>query len=183
MKRNNYVRELTYMAFLVALEVVLNRFCSVNTAGLKIGFAFVPIVVAASLLGPVPAAVVYALADLVGALLFPIGTYHPGFTVSAAVMGAVWGIFLYKADNGERTLVRWKKISLFPNVILPSLFNNLMMGLAVNTYWVSMLYGSKSYAGWALYRVTEYALLIPLNILLVPVVLRLTGELKRLMRK
>lgn len=183
MKQKNYVRQITYMAFLVALEVVLNRFCSINTMGLKIGFSFVPIVVAASLFGPVPAAVVYALSDLVGALLFPIGTYHPGFTVSAAVMGAVWGIFLYKGADGEKSLVKWEKISLFPNVILPSLFNNLVMGLAVNTYWVSMLYGSKSYLGWAVYRLTEYALLIPLNILLVPVILKLTGELRRLMHK
>ncbi len=181
MKRNNYVRQITYMAFLVALEVVLNRFCSINTAGLKIGFSFVPIVVAASLFGPVSAAVVYAVADVVGALLFPIGTYHPGFTVSAAVMGAVWGIFLYVGEG--KSLVKWKKVSLFPNVILPSLFNNLVIGLLVNTYWVSMLYGSKSYAGWFVYRLAEYALLIPLNILLVPVVLKLTGELKRLMRK
>lgn len=183
MKQKNYVRQITYMAFLVALEVVLNRFCSINTMGLKIGFSFVPIVVAASLFGPVPAAVVYALSDVVGALLFPIGTYHPGFTVSAAVMGAVWGIFLYKGADGEKSLVKWEKISLFPNVILPSLFNNLVMGLAVNTYWVSMLYGSKSYLGWAVYRLAEYALLIPLNILLVPVILKLTGELRRLMRK
>ena len=183
MKRNNYVRQLTYMAFLIALEVVLNRFCSINTAGLKIGFAFVPIVVAASLFGPVSAAVVYAISDVVGALLFPMGPYHPGFTVSAAVMGAVWGIFLYKGADGERAAVKWERVKMFPNVIIPSLFNNLVMGLVVNTYWVSMLYGSKSYLGWALYRLTEYAMLIPLNILLVPVLLKLTGELRRFVRK
>lgn len=183
MKRNNYVRQLAYMALLVALEVVLNRFCSINTAGLKIGFSFVPIVVAASLFGPVSAAAVYAAADAVGALLFPIGTYHPGFTVSAAVMGAVWGMFLYMEEDEKKTPVKWKRVSMFPNVILPSLFNNLVMGLLVNTYWVSMLYGSKSYSGWFIYRLAEYALLIPLNIILVPVVLKLTGELRQIMRK
>ena len=183
MKRNNYVRQLTYMAFLIALEVVLNRFCSINTLGLKIGFAFVPIVVAASLFGPVPAAIVYAISDVVGALLFPMGPYHPGFTVSAVVMGAVWGIFLYKGADGERAAVKWEMVKMFPNIIIPSLLNNLVMGLVVNTYWVSMLYGSKSYLGWALYRLTEYATLIPLNILLVPVLLKMTDELRRFVRK
>ena len=52
------VRTITYLALLVALEIVLNRFCSINTMGLKIGFSFVPIVVAANLFGPVPAAAV-----------------------------------------------------------------------------------------------------------------------------
>ena len=135
------------MAFLVALEVVLNRFCSINTAGLKIGFSFVPIVVTGCLFGPVSAAVVYAMSDVVGALLFPTGVYHPGFTVSALIMGAIWGAFLYKSNGDGREYIKWKKIKMFPNIIVPSLFNNLVMGLVVNTYWVSMLYGSKSYMG------------------------------------
>lgn len=184
MKRNNHserIRKLAYLAILIALDVVLNRFCSINTMGLKIGFSFVPIVIAASLFGPLSAAVVYALADLTGAVLFPIGTYHPGFTVCAAAMGFVYGLFLYMPKNGEKGLfIRWKKVRIFPNVIVPALINNLVFGLLINTYWVSMLYGSKSYYGWFVYRLAEYAVLIPVTVILTPAVLRLTSELSKI---
>lgn len=182
MKRKNQkaVRKITYIAFLIALEVVLNRFCSINTAGLKIGFSFVPVVVAASLFGPLSAALVYAMSDFIGAVLFPIGVYHPGFTLCAALMGALYGLFLYKKPEREGGLgFSWKKISLFPNVVVPALVNNLVFGLAVNTYWVSMLYGNKSYAGWFVYRLGEYVVMIPVIILLTPAILRLCNELRR----
>lgn len=183
MKKNSSlrIRKITYLAILVALEVVLNRFCSINTMGLKIGFSFVPIIIAASLFGPLSAGIVYALADLTGAILFPIGTYHPGFTVCAAAMGLVYGLFLYIPKNGERGFfIRWKKVRLFPNVIIPALINNLVFGLIINTYWVSMLYGSKSYYGWFVYRLAEYAVLIPVTVVLTPAVLRLTSELSKI---
>lgn len=167
------VRTITYLALLAALEIVLNRFCSINTMGLKIGFSFVPIVVAASLFGPVHAAAVYALADFLGAILFPIGQYHPGFTICAALMGFVWGIFLHNGSGRAG----------FLNILAPSLINNLVIGLLVNTAWVAMLYGSKTYAGWFLYRLSEYAVLVPLNLVIAPALLRMCRDLRKFVIK
>lgn len=167
------VRTVTYLALLVALEIVLNRFCSINTMGLKIGFSFVPIVVAATLFGPAHAAIVYALADFLGAILFPIGPYHFGFTACAALMGLVWGLFLHSKEG---------KVD-FLNILAPAMINNLVIGLLVNTIWVAMLYGSKTYIGWFFYRLAEYAVLVPLNLVLVPVILRLCRELKKFVIK
>lgn len=167
------VRTISYLALLVALEIVLNRFCSINTMGLKIGFSFVPIVAAANLFGPLHAAAVYALADFLGAILFPIGPYHPGFTACAALMGFVWGWFLH-SKTGKTG---------FLNILAPALINNLVIGLLINTVWVAMLYGSKTYVGWFLYRLSEYVVLIPLNLVLVPVLLRLCRELKKFVIK
>lgn len=170
-KKSPYV--IAYSALLIAIEIVLNRFCSINTMGWKIGFGFVPIVIAAAMFGSVTAAVVYGLSDLIGALLFPIGAYFPGFTVSAAIMGAVYGLFLYKKTDD-------KKISFFPNVIVPVLFNNIVIGLLLNTMWVSILYGSKTYWGWFLYRLPEYAILIPLGCVLIPILVRLCDKLRKM---
>lgn len=171
MKKKMPVKVLTYCAMLIALEVVLNRFCSINTMGLKIGFSFVPIAAAAYLFGPVCAAAVYGMSDLVGALLFPIGQYHPGFTLCAAAMGFVYGLFLYQKSG--------RKISFFPNIVLPALINNLIFGLLINTCWVAMLYSSKAYWGWFLYRLPEYAVLIPLNLIIVPIIGKLCGQLRK----
>ena len=181
MKKRKYsARKLAYAAMLVALDIVLSRFCSINTAALKIGFAIVPIVVAANLFGPLTAAAVYGIADLVGAILFPIGTYHPGFTLCAALSGFVYGIFLYEPSGDERGVyIKWKKVRMFPNIIVPSLVNNLVFGLLINTKWVAMLYGSKTYMGWFTLRLSEYLVLIPLNIILIPVLLRLCREIRK----
>ncbi|MGN1346104.1 MAG: folate family ECF transporter S component [Eubacteriales bacterium] len=186
--KKNSVRTITYLALLTALQIVLSRFLSINTSGLKIGFAFVPVVVAAILFGPISAAIVNALADFLGAILFPIGPYHPGFTICAALAGILYGLFLYKSDSEATDLfskpwIRRKTIRFFPNVLVPVLVNSLILGLLVNTIWVAMLYGSKTYAGWFLYRLPEYALMVPVRLVLIPVLLRLCVQLKKVFIK
>ena len=84
-------RNIVYLAVLIALEIVLNRFLSINTPVVKIGFSFVPIAIAGMLFGPIPAAIVAALADLLGAALFPTGTIFLGITLTAFLKGINWG--------------------------------------------------------------------------------------------
>lgn len=176
------LRVLTVLAMLIAMTVMLDRFpgLSIKTPGWKIGFSFIPPMLAAMLYGPIEGAIVYALSDLIGALLFPFGPYHPGFTVVAAVMGFVMGLFLNKTPLAfARSGFEWKKIRFFPNMLLPVLINALLLGLVVNTYWVSQLYGSKTYGGWFIYRLVEYAILVPVQLILIPVLLKLCGMLKK----
>ncbi|MBO4562431.1 MAG: folate family ECF transporter S component [Clostridia bacterium] len=176
------IHVLTVLAMLVAMTVMLDRFpgLSVKTPGWKIGFSFVPPMIAAILYGPIEAAIVYGLSDLIGALLFPFGPYHPGFTVVAALMGFVMGMFLNKRPFAfAKSGFEWKKIRFFPNQLLPVLINAAVLGLFVNTYWVSQLYGSKTYWGWFLYRLVEYAVLVPVQLLLIPVLLKLCDTLKK----
>ena len=146
------LRAICHLAILVALEVVLNRFLSIQTPFLKIGFSFVPVVMAAMLYGPIGGAITSGLGDMVGALLFPFGPYHPGFSVCGAIMGAAYGWYMYlgsgRFDNRE-------KLKLWPNVIVPVAFNCMVIGLLLNTLWVSQLYGSRTYWGWFAYRVPD----------------------------
>ena len=167
------IKKLITLSMLVALEIILNRFLSINTIGTKIGFSFVPIVVAAFLFGPLSAGAVYALSDFLGAILFPIGPYFPGFTLSAFLMGFTLGLFLYKKQ----------RVGLLKNIIPPVLINNAVIGLFVNTAWVSILYGSKTYWGWFIYRLAEYTLLIPVSIILIPLILRVCEILKKSVNK
>ena len=153
---------------LTAMGFVLDRILTVSTPAVKINLAFLPAVFAAVLLGPVYGACVYGLTDLIGAILMPFGPYHPGFTVCAAVMGALYGVFLYKKE----------KIT-FINIVVPVVINCLIIGLFVNTAWVSMLYGSKTYWGWFLYRLLEYAVLVPVQLALIPAALKLCGRITR----
>ncbi len=172
-KKKFPVRMVTVLAMLVALEVVLSRFCSINTAGWKIGFGFVPVALAAILYGPLGGAVVGGLSDFIGAILFPIGPYFPGFTVCAALIGVVYALFLYRRE----------KPNFFLHILVPTLINSILIGLCINTVWVSILYHSKNYWGWFVYRLPEYAILIPVNLLLLPVLVALARKLRKIIQE
>lgn len=78
--RKSNIRTITHVAALIAIEIVLSRFCSIATPIVKIGFGFVPVAVCAMLYGPVWAGAAGGLGDFIGAILFPIGGYSPLLT-------------------------------------------------------------------------------------------------------
>ena len=139
-------KTIVVMGMLIALEIVLSRFLSINAWNIKIGFNFVPVVIAGMLLGPVYAGLVGALGDFLGATLFPIGAYFPGFTVTAFLMGIVWGVFLYREQNLQR---------IVPAVAI----NQLILSLCLNTLWISILYGS-DYKALFVTRIVQTLILI-----------------------
>ena len=171
------VKAFCHLAVLLALEVVLNRFLSIQTPFLKIGFSFVPVVMAGMLYGPVGGAVVCGLGDMVGALLFPFGPYHPGFSICGALMGAVYGWFLYL---GSRRFDNRERLHLWPSVIVPVLFNCLVVGLMLNTLWVSQLYGSRTYWGWFIYRVPDEIGMAAVKVAVTPLLAPLARRLYNL---
>ena len=122
-------RTMVSMGLLLAIEIVLSRFLSINTWNIKIGFNFVPIAVAAMLFGPLAGGIVAAMGDFLGALLFPIGPYFPGFTLTAFLTGSVLGLLLKKKVTPLR-------------IGAAVAVNQLVLGLFLNTYWISVLYTS-----------------------------------------
>lgn len=128
MKKIN-VRAVAAIGMLVAIHIVLSRFCSINTWNMKIGFTFVPVFAAACLFGPVTAAIVGGLGDFLGAILFPIGPYFPGFTLNCALTGVLFGLLLHRQQS-------------LPRVIAATILNQFGLSLFVTTLWISILYGS-----------------------------------------
>lgn len=156
--RGANVHTLVLMAVLVATEIVLSRFLSFAVWNMKIGFAFVPVVAAAVLLGPVRAGVISAVADLLGAVLFPIGTYFPGFTCTAFLTGMVFGLFLFP----RITIAR---------IVGAVAVSQLILSLLLNTFWISVLYASP-YAALLVTRLTQCATMIPVQIITIGVMAR-----------
>lgn len=128
-KRISATHRLVLIAMLIAAQVVLSRFLSISLWNLRIGFAFVPIVLAGILLGAIPAGLTAALADLIGATLFPSGPFFPGFTLTAAVTGVLYGLFLHK----KQTL---------PRILGAVLTTELLCSILLNTTWLSILYST-----------------------------------------
>ena len=151
--RTRSLRTLVILSMLTAMEIVLNRFLSINAWNLKIGFSFIPVVVAAMLYGPAGGACVAALGDFLGAILFPIGPYFPGFTFTALLTGIVFGLFLRRKQTPLRT-------------VIAVLINQLGLSLLLNTFWISVLYKSP-YFPTLLSRIPQCAVLIPVQIALI----------------
>ena len=175
MKSKVPVRTLCQIALFVALEIVLNEFCAIQTMGFKIGVYFIPVVLCAILFGPVWTAVMYGMADTLGAIIFPTGPYNPGFTLSAVLMGLCLGFFLYRYDkDGHR-----RKLKMLNN-ILPAILSACVIGLFLNTLWISLMYGSRTYWGWFMLRLTtQYALLVPVEIILTPAIIKFAELLEK----
>ena len=95
-------KKIILSAMLLSILIVLSRFFSIKSSFLVISFSFIPMMLAGIYLGPKYAATIAGLGDLIGAILFPFGAYFPGFTISSALIGFIYGIFLYKKPEESR---------------------------------------------------------------------------------
>lgn len=160
LKSKNYLSTLLQVAALVAIEIVLTRFCSISAPFVKIGFGFVPIAICGMLFGPVWAGIAGGMADFIGAVAFPfVGAYFPGFTLCAALYGVVYGFFLHRKE------VKWYHITM------ALVLNNLIISMFLSTYFIHMLYGAPY---WSLMpvRILQNAILIAVEFVVLRVLQR-----------
>ncbi len=160
-------RTLVILAMLTAVEIVLSRFLSISAWNMKIGFAFVPVALTAMLFGPLAAGVVGALADLLGALLFPVGPYFPGFTLTAFLMGLVYGLFLRR---DQRT----------PHILLAVAVHEFVLSLLLNTLWISVLYGSP-FPALLVSRLPQVAVLSVVQVVMIRLMAKALPQLQRML--
>lgn len=143
-------KKLIVSAQLLALDVVLTRLLAVNTPVMKIGLGFAAVALCAILYGPWWAALVAALVDLAGALLFPTGAFFPGFTLTAACTGLIFGLCLYRRD----------KSLLWP--ILAAALNVLLVSYLANTAMISYISGTP-YTTLLKARAVQLAVMLPVQ--------------------
>ncbi|MBQ7296309.1 MAG: folate family ECF transporter S component [Clostridia bacterium] len=122
---------LTCLALLTAMQIVIARFLAIPvTESIRFSFSFIPVVIAARRFGVLGGVLVYGLGDFLGAMIFPTtGAYFPGFTLTSAISGLIYGLYLAKKGGAVR-------------IILSVLTSQVLCTLLMNSYWVSTLYGS-----------------------------------------
>ncbi len=122
---------LTCLALLTAMQIVIARFLAIPvTESIRFSFSFIPVVIAARRFGIIGGMLVYGLGDFLGAIIFPTGgAYFPGFTLTAAISGLIYGLYLAKKSGPIR-------------IVLSVLTSQIFCTLLMNSYWVSTLYGS-----------------------------------------
>ena len=158
------VKTMVSCGVLVAAAIVLSRFLSINTWNLKIGFTFIPIFLAGYLYGPFKGALVGGIADLVGAILFPIGAYFPGFTLTCALQGVTYGAFLRKKQTPARILIAVGIVQL-------------ILGLCLNTFWISLISGSP-FKVLFVTRLVQCLIMIPVEFLVIGAMSKLLAKHK-----
>lgn len=104
------LRSVVTMALLVALHTVMSMYLSVMvTESLRISLSFLANIAAGVLYGPVAGFVCGGIGDLIQFILKPQGAYFPGFTLSAALAGFVYGMCLYKKFPVKKTVKEEKE--------------------------------------------------------------------------
>lgn len=149
---NHKSTKVVLIALLIALNIILVRFASLNLGPLlRINFGFISIAIMGILFGPRSAAIGAALADFIGAIIFPTGgAYFPGFTLSALITGFIYGKMFYG-----------HKLSI-SRIVLSNLLIIVIVQLLLNPLWLSMMTG-KAFIALISARVIKSFLALPLE--------------------
>lgn len=161
---------LTRVAVLIALEIVISRFLSLNTPTLRIGIGFVPIALCGIMFGPYWSGVAWGLADMLGTIISGNAIYPP-INLTYLLMGMSFGFFLHR-KNGLN-------VKFFPNVFLCALVNAVVLSLGINSYWLSLLQNAP-YLAVLVSRLLQCAILIILYLALIPLLQKLAPKLEHL---
>ena len=94
MKRNKIfsVHNLTMMAALTAIQIILARYLSIQSEMFRFSFETIPLALAGLWLGPVPAMLVALVSDIIGFSLAGIGVYFPPLTAGPVIFALICGL-------------------------------------------------------------------------------------------
>ena len=158
-------RTITTAGLLLAIQMVLSSYGVIEvTDSLKISLAHLAVTPTAILFGPVVAGVQGALSDLLGFLLKPSGPYFPGFTLSAALLGVIYGLLLYKTKQST-----WQ-------IVAARLIVCVVVNIGLNTLFLTMLYGPSRLATLPL-RVVKNLIQLPIDCLLLGAMCRVVRRI------
>lgn len=114
-------------AILIAAQFVISQFLTFQVWNIKISFSFIPVVIAARLYGAVGAAEVAGIGDIIGVMFRPVGIWFPPITISAMLVGAIFGLFLKKSDS-------------FIRILISVLISEFVFSLFITPLWLTILY-------------------------------------------
>ncbi len=152
------LKKIVLSAMLLAILIIFSRFISIKTEVLVISVNFIPIMMSAIWLGYKYSMLIALLGDFIGAILFPFGPYFPGFTLSAAISGAIYGIFLYNKGN------KLEDKKLIIRLIVSSILVLFVVNIFITSFWIHILYG-KAYIAIMASRIITQVVMLPIQII------------------
>ena len=181
MKRNQNgifsTRNLILMAALIAMQIILARFLSIQVSDiLRISFESVPVILAGMWLGPLSGAVVALIADILGTVLSGYGIWFPPIALGPILVGVISGLstkYVFRSDLSS-TRESWKVVA---TVLVAGIVNSFLVGTVTTTMYSIIVMGNTnafSVLLWSnfLGRLTTKPVTILVNAVLVAVVNR-----------
>ena len=147
-------KKLAVSAMLITLDVLFTRVLAINTPLMKIGFGFAAVAVCAMLFGPVWTMLTAALGDIVGAIIFPVGAFFPGFTLTAAITGLIYGLCLYKHQGSVG------------RAVAAAMLNCFLITLLANTALIAYISGN-DYGVLFTARAVQFFVMFPVESLVI----------------
>lgn len=165
----NKTKKLVVVSLLIAVQIVLARMVSIEISNtIRIGFSFIALAINGALFGPLVAGASGGIADVIGFLLKPTGPYFPGFTVTAVILGIIYGYFLHRDE------IKMK------DIVLASFFVGVVL-LFLNSYWLTMLIG-KAYTHFLAVRFPAEVVMVLVKIFVLRLALpRIVYEGRRIL--
>ena len=152
-------KKIVLSAMLLSILLVLSRFLSIKSSFLVISFSFIPIMLAGIYLGPKYACLIASLGDLIGAILFPFGAYFSGFTITAGLMGFIYGLFLYKKPGEEV-----KNFKFIIKLIISSIIVLFGIKIFIESAFLNIMYG-KAYFAVIASRIVTQSIMLPVQVI------------------
>ena len=140
------------VALLIAVNIVVTRFLSVQTTTIRISFGFIPTALTSMLFGPYVGAGAAFLSDFLGMVVNSKGlSYFPGFGISEALYGLSYGLFLYRREKSLR------------RIILCVVLQAIIIDLGLGTLWLHILFKNPV---WVILgsRLISAAVMVPIKI-------------------
>ena len=165
------VQTIAIIAVLMAAQAVLGML-EIHTTTIKISLSFIPVVIAARLYGGVGGALVAGFGDIISCIIHPVGAWFPPITLTYALSGLVYGLFLKKRTN------IWF-------VILSVGITQFIISLFITTIWIAYLsYNANDgmfvefYFTRVVMRIWQVVIMSAVQIAVIPPVLKLMSKVK-----
>ena len=181
MKRNQNgifsTRNLILMAALIAMQIILARFLSIQASEiLRISFESIPVILAGMWLGPLSGAVVALVADILGTVISGYGIWFPPIALGPIMVGVISGLstkYVFHSDLSS-TRESWKVVV---TVLVAGIVNSFLVGTVTTTMYSIIVMGNTNAFSVLLWtnflgRLTTKPVTILVNALLVAVVNR-----------
>ncbi len=165
-------RTMVKAGLLTAISIVMTRFMYFfiplgGAQTLRISFGELPLMLSGLLFGPVVGGVTGAAADLIGVVINSQGAFHPGFTLSSILWGAIPGLFYLLFKKAKS----YEKIYSFRNILLAVGVTYIVVSLLLNTIWLQQIYAT-GFLALLPGRVINTLVSIPLQSIIVTTLLK-----------
>ncbi len=146
------LRNVVFCGMMAAVAIVLGLFTTINIGNyIRIGFSGLPNQVVDFLFGPAVGAIFGAALDILKWFVKPSGDFFPGFTISAALGGIIYGFAFYKKPVSlKRIIVAETLVKVFVNICLNSIWLKMLYNQAI----IAMLGG----------RVLKNVVMLPIDV-------------------